>query len=146
MRISDQVFFQICSSRFLHVRASHRKVGQEIPAVADATTRSATPATVTCKALTTAAPVDEIVCSLMVTTPPGMATTWFGAPVTLMGTPAIARLLKDELPVPALPAIWEAWAITESAVMPMPATVVLKFVREAVEKTWSGQPIVAALK
>src|SRR5256885_17153800 len=63
-----------------------------------------------------------------------------------MGTPAIERLLKEELPVPALPAIWEACAITESAVMPMPATVVIKFVREAGEETWSGQPIVAALK
>jgi len=73
--------------------------------VAEATTRLVTPATATCNAFTTTAPVEEIVCSLMVTTPPGMATTWFGAPVTLMGTPAIARLLKDELPVPALPAV-----------------------------------------
>jgi len=43
------------------------------------------------------------------------------------------KIAKDELPVPALPAIREACAITESAVMPMPATVMFKFVREAVE-------------
>src|SRR6266853_6158230 len=40
---------------------------QEMPAVADAITTSATPVIATCKAFTTAVPVDEIVCSLIMT-------------------------------------------------------------------------------
>src|SRR5216683_2293385 len=62
----------------------------------------------------------------------------------MIGTPLIDRLLMIELPLPAAPNTCDACAITESAEMPIPATVRFKAASEDSESTWSGQLIVAA--
>src|SRR5206468_9840466 len=85
-------------------RASRRCDGLElriywIPAVAEATTTSATPRTVASSAFAVV-PAGEDVTSLITTWPPGIATAWFGAPVTATGTPLICRPLIIELPLP----------------------------------------------
>src|SRR5207247_1272157 len=70
------------------------------PAVADATTASATPETVACRALTTNVPSDRTCCSLSTNWPPGMETVWFTVPSTGTATPLIERLEMYEVPSP----------------------------------------------
>jgi hypothetical protein len=53
----------------------------------------------------------------------------------LIGTPLTARLLIVELPLPAAPSTCEAWAITKSAVMPIPATDMFRLASEASDAT-----------
>src|SRR5256885_15705597 len=62
------------------------------PAVADATTASATPETVACSAFTTRVPSERTCCSLITTWPPGIATVWFTVPSIRTSTPLIERL------------------------------------------------------
>src|SRR3989475_8665011 len=80
------------------------------------------------------------------TWPPGIQTAWFGAPVTAIGVPLTARLVRVELPLPAAPNTCEASAITKSAEMPTPPTVMLKVPREDWEATSFGQLHVEALR
>src|SRR6266478_4607819 len=62
-----------------------------------------------------------------------------------MGSPPIARLLMVELPLLAAPSACEACAITRSAVIPIPATVMFRFESEASDATCSAQLIADAL-
>src|SRR5437867_2821237 len=92
------------------------------PAVADATTASATPETVACRALTTNVPSDRTCCSLSTNWPPGMETVWFTVPSTGTATPLIERLEMYEVPSPELPFRGaRAAASAELAAMVIPA-------------------------
>src|ERR1051325_3342244 len=65
---------------------------------------SATPGTVTCRALTVMSPGPALVCSLMTTPPPpGNGTVWLGAPETSIVRPFTDRAAMSELPCAVAP-------------------------------------------
>src|SRR5437899_9600957 len=109
------------------------------PAVADATTASATPETVACRALTTNVPSDRTCCSLSTNWPPGMETVWFTVPSTGTATPLIERLEMYEVPSPELPFRGaRAAASAELAAMVIPAMLRQSEQRQELEAIWSA--------
>src|SRR6266849_159736 len=111
---------------------------------------------VTCRAFTSMlpdCPLTELDCSLITTVPAlgGTTIVWFGAPVTMMGWPPlnelIDRLASSELPLTdgLLPLHWAAALdIRKSAVIVVPATVMLRLATEASDRLALPRPTVVA--
>src|SRR2546430_3727286 len=111
---------------------------------------------VTCRALTSMlpdCPLNELDCSLMTTVPAfsGRTTVWFGAPITVMGWPPLTELIDNlassELPLTdgLLPLHWAAALdIRKSAVIVVPATVMLRSATEASDRLGLPGPTVVA--
>src|SRR5258708_34204874 len=88
----------------------------------------------------------EPYCSLIVTTPPGNVTFWFGAPVTATADPLMERPSMVDEPLLFALNVADACAKAKSAEMLLPPTVRLKFASDASESTSSGQLNVPALR
>src|SRR5437588_8900517 len=111
---------------------------------------------VTCSALTSMlpdCPLTELDCSLITTVPilDGRTIVWFGAPVTVIGSPPLTelidRLASSELPLTdgLLPVHWAAALdIKKSAMIVVPATVRLRLATEASERLPLPWPTVVA--
>src|SRR5205823_12553902 len=76
---------------------------QLMSAWAEATITSATPVTMTCRALTVMSPEPELVCSLMITRPFGKSTVWLGAPEIVIVCPFTDSAAISELPLAVAP-------------------------------------------
>src|SRR5256885_16850541 len=78
---------------------------QVMSACAEEMITSATPSTLTWRALTVMSPAPPLVCSLMTTLPEpfGNSTVWFGVPSTWITCPFTDRRAVCELPLPLAP-------------------------------------------
>src|SRR2546426_4887499 len=77
---------------------------QVMSACAEEMITSATPSTLTWRALTVMSPAPALVCSLMTTLPFGNVTVWFGVPSIAIVCPFTDRRAISELPLAVAPA------------------------------------------